>query len=417
MGGGASTLDTKNVVEEVNDNPTPFIDTDISAQIARRASFLGGFTPEVRVTTIERIPSESYVSPSAKIFDEIDLVTGLKIDQNIKVLNHRPIDDESALVSCDFLYSLANKGHDVNVALGNANACDTLLKLIQDFPDNVILMKRVLELFIMLVMGCEPNREKCGGLSLFEPLITMLSAHTSNTDISTIGCDFIFHLSDGDKVTSEKLGQSGACQVIMEMLEKCSTHTATVGACLSAIRKLTVSSQTNRVVVGNFADRLDQRIIIVESALANISDAYVAEQFTRSLTNLGAEGGVKTKLGVKACVAIIQAMRVHSMDPVVVEHGLRAMINISAHSVINKKSLGEAGACAIVIDVLKNHSTYPAVIEQGFYAAYNLSFDQNNKETLLSLGFEAVALSLSENIELPEGVRTFAGKALVQIRG
>lgn len=194
-----------------------------------------------------------------------------------------------------------------------------------------------------------------------------------------------------DDVNRERLGRSGACQVVAHVLRAHPTHQKIVLHAFDAICNLTIENDRNRSLLGALGVcqeviwSLKEHYLIVDiarmgcSAIANLA----LNRENKSAICFVIDDDTEETVSAGGCEAVIQAMQSHITDEDVASQGCSSIGNLAMNNDEGAILLGICGACDVVTEALKAHPNNQAVLNFGCRAMFHLAINFECREKFL----------------------------------
>lgn len=277
----------------------------------------------------------------------------------VQAINNHVQDAGVVEQACRAILNLAvENGNEVR--LGRAGACTAVVKVLTHHPDNTVVIEQALWAVRNLAAGGNAeNRLNLGRSGINEQVVIATSKYISHTGIAEQGCRAMLNLAV-DKENSKRLGEVGACELVVEILDLYASTIAEQG--LRAIYNLSVN-EANAMKLGNVG-----AIPVVVKAFGNlVENPVIGEWGCKAAMNLSAGNNSmnRTKLGeAGVCPIIVRALQMHLAISMIAEKGSIAIYNISANNAENKNRFATAGAADILRQVIEHHSTDRKIVSE-----------------------------------------------------
>jgi hypothetical protein len=312
--------------------------------------------------------------------------------------------------ACSTIFSLADTHDEYRQRLGDAGACEAVVKVLLKFSsESPDVAGAACQAIVSLCRSSPMHRLKLGNAGACKGITTVLHKYVTDEAVSFLACSAAVALiPDATYIEcSGELSNRGGrpCNA--------SKHRSAVYSSASELQSpqeaaATESSDPDGAFVSEYQKQNAAKMGVVEGCDA-IAMALQTHQSSERLARVGCwavallaglDADILVRLGtVGACEAVVTMLQRHSRQPAVCEAGCIALARLGVNSG-NSGWLGAAGGCTVVLDALNKHPDHTSVGRAGWAAIASLACDEGNRSRFgLMSGCEAAASTIARVIE------------------
>lgn len=318
----------------------------------------------------------------------------------IEAMNKHVSDEGIASSGCEAISGLCSTNEENCITLGEKGGCDAVVTAILTHKT---LYVAIHSFFAMLCLSkYKGNIEKFEALSgCCEVLLAAIVVHKTNRSVVTHGYEVITAWCTSECIT-KKICLLGGCEIVIDTLKAHKSDTFTLQHGVTAIYQLTSKNQENIDKVRSVGGKdLVVEIIKNRSYLIDIVEpgCVVVNRLIHMEKQVDMEY-------LECCEVLIQAMKAHGNNEVVIQHGVTAISKL-AQDYDYAIKLGSVGACEIILTAMKKFPLHLEIQEYSHCAMTRLGACSENEARLRAVGFydkrNVVVQASNENSHDVEG--------------
>lgn len=241
------------------------------------------------------------------------------------------------------------------------------------YVDNLSISRIVCTIVANLAQE-EETRRLLTTNGLDEMLIDVIKRHKQHIDHAHLGCLAVSGIVNSNAYNLAKLGDLGACELVVSLLHRHKDSAPVVEAACLAVMNLAVLEKNN--------EKLEYA-----GACEGIMHAFRFGDSTRTAAlmatiNLAVRQHNREKLGeAGACPAIAGTLMIDQMEPT--RQWCMLVNNVSANCIDNKIRFGDEGVCGHLIEIIRKWYKVEPVVRQALGAIKGLCAIEENCEKFL----------------------------------
>jgi len=319
----------------------------------------------------------------------------------VKALKTHAADALVAEYTCRAIYNLCYETSNVAL-LGKEAACGLVVAVLQTHANNTAVVAQACLAIHGLAVKYKIDKVHSGNTrklvtkGAIEVTIAVMQKFPTNAEVQLACALAISSLGRLDE-NRDKLGQAGACELIVASINQHSSNGMVVGKLALAVDVLSQGSDVHKkkFADGGVVEILLHTIQKQERVASVVADCLRA--LTIMLSNETSRPLIRSETSFRQFVKV---MRTHEKDPLVAKWGC-TLIYTSATDDLSRSRLGLVKACETVTSILLKHSEASADIAAwGCKAMFSLAvLDSNKSKFANSDTCKAVVIALKENYE------------------
>eukprot|EP01041_Mallomonas_annulata_P002193 gene2193-4266_t len=214
------------------------------------------------------------------------------------------------------------------------------------------LSEKAFDLIALSIVVNKINQHILGAIYRIESdILQMAKHHIMSPTISEKACQAIYQLCLDNDSNITRMGNNGACELILNILNTHMSIRAVIQAAALTIKSLSYGNISNnrKLLTGGVCE------LLVEILGKSKEIPDVATAIFHAIRNLSFDENMRDKLGlVTACETVINAIDVLISNGVAVEAGCLALFNLS-FTESNRVKMIKAGGCECVTAALRTH--------------------------------------------------------------
>ena len=319
-----------------------------------------------------------------------------------------------AASACNSIFSLADTHDEYRRRLGNAGACESVVKVLVKFTDSPDVAAAACLSIVSLCRGTPAHRENFGVSGALKGIIMIIQKYPTDEELSYQACCALIALI-ADPAYIECCGELSNTKSRVRRLEDDVNNRHSLirygdndtDPNPAAVTSPTTIPATNSNSNGN-ASEIGTTVIIDEGSTQAleicernilkfgtpegcdaIAMALQTHQSSERLARVGCwsvallAGSRNTSMMVRlgtagACEGVVTMLQRHQKLPSVCQPGCIALARLGVNSG-NSGWLGAAGGCTVVLDAVKRHPADRGVGRAGWAAISSLACDEGNR--------------------------------------
>lgn len=292
-------------------------------------------------------------------------------------------------LACECIVLLSEDIKD-REALGALGACEAVLSVLHQYPDDADLLVRASYASFYLASGSQENSEKLIDGGLCEIIMSAMKAYPLDRDINYLGCSFISNLACASKESRVKFREGKAYESVLITMSNYNLDVEMQQRGLDAI----VGLAWDQEIRASFVECGTWEVVMSTMEKYN-KDCYVQTAGCGCISALSGESGSEDHPGgLRACRIVMDAVKSFKIDPDMVAEGLRAMAWLSSDMAENSIELSQLQGCELVVQCLETFPTNVEIQEMGCCVIACLCFDfPDNSKRLADAGACAAVIS------------------------
>lgn len=294
--------------------------------------------------------------------------------------------------------------------LTEAGICEAVLKLMPRTLGHAKSMEHGCQSLHCIARGHPDIIHKLGAMSACDVLPRTLRSHMKSPGVIFHGCEAIAVLAT-DKDNRVLFSNSGCCEVLVQVLQKCSDDPQVVEKSCLACNWVTKKNETN---IGKFgvSGACEALAVVLEKHGEHLA---VVEQVFDLVGQLSVDPSNRKLFGhMQFCVSFVKALHCQMENPLAVQHGCSALAAFVLGSAFNRTQLGQAGACQAVRKALEKYHENAAVAEAACQGIFGLSSGTYDHRQIFK-GLQPLLQGIINNPAMPENTRKEAREALATV--
>jgi hypothetical protein len=317
--------------------------------------------------------------------------------------------------ACSTIFSLADTHDEYRQRLGDAGACEAVVKVLLKFSsESPDVAGAACQAIVSLCRSSPMHRLKLGNAGACKGITTVLHKYVTDETVSYLACaatvalipDATYIECSGE--LSNRGGRPCHASKHRSVVYSTANEPQPTPQQESAVYE---SSNPDGAFISEYQKLNAAKMGGVEGCDA-IAMALQTHQSSERLARVGCwavallaglDADILVRLGtVGACEAVVTMLQRHSRQPAVCEAGCIALARLGVNSG-NSGWLGAAGGCTVVLDALNKHPDHNSVGRAGWAAIASLACDEGNRSRFgLLSGCEAAVRTISRIIERNE---------------
>jgi hypothetical protein len=295
-------------------------------------------------------------------------------------------DMEIAIQGFMVVQNLANNNDKNNSLLGDAGACEGVVRVLKHHINEEIIAQRGCMALMNLSYNNERNRIILAKHGACEVVKHVLEIHLDRESVVEFAFGTIVNFTeDRNDLVMHKLSAAGVCEAIMPaFLLHCVDSNCESVAELGGwtIKNLAMANHENNTILGAMG-ACEGITSALQGHMGHASVAEMCLWAVRALAGSSENITNSYRLGsCGACEAVTSALQLHYALEAVVEQGCGAVLNLAQNSQQNRALLSAADAYNVIIKAVKEHmsGSNEDIEFIGFGALSNLMRSEDNSD-------------------------------------
>ena len=273
------------------------------------------------------------------------------------------VEESTSASSLRAMARMCEGNQAIQTEFGSSGACKLVLDALSTFLNSRSVAESGLRAVCFLSRygqdkgtASDSNNRAFGEMNIPHMLVKVMQTHEESEKVGLYGCKAIMNLGTFE-TNNDMLGDAGACEVVVSVLDKFSSNTILLKQGLWAIINLALNKKNNARLTSLGCG------MVVQILRKHAEDADISAWACMAVQNLCLNKTNQTQLGsMEAVEMVVKVMDGNIKDTTTIQFGLMAIEKLGQH-IENSKRAGACGACELVLRSLQMFHGNEMIIE------------------------------------------------------